>query len=104
LLQVWFAEQFVASLSVVLSVQEELVVPALLHVYVLYVLYTFPFLQKAEPISPDVPHWLFELQVMFEHDPFEQACPVEHVCFNLAVAILEQLELTVPGLLHVYVL
>jgi hypothetical protein len=55
-------------------------------------------------VYPSVPHWLFVLHVTFEHDPLEQACPLEHVCFSLAVELLEQLEFAVPGFKHVYVM
>jgi hypothetical protein len=54
-------------------------------------------------VYPSAPHWLFELQVTFEHEPFKHTCPVGHVFFNLAVELFEQLELTVPGLEQVYV-
>jgi hypothetical protein len=103
LLHVWFVEQLVTSLSVVLFVQEELTVPGLLQVYVLYVLYTSPFLQKAEPIYPDVPQSALPEHATLPHEPLEQACPVEQVFFNLAAVLFEHFAEAVPGFEHVYV-
>ena len=53
---------------------------------------------------PSAPQSEFLEQSTSPQLPFEQACPVGHVFFNLAVELFEQLELTVPGLLHIYVL
>jgi len=104
LLQVWFVEQLVTSLSVVLFVQLEFTVPGLLHVYVLYVLYTSPFLQKAEPIYPSDPQSEEHEHATFPHEPLEHAWPEVHVFFNLAEVEFEHFALAVPGLEHVYVM
>jgi hypothetical protein len=88
-------------LSVVELEHEELTVPALLQVYVLYVLYTFPLLQKAEPMYPSDPQSELHEHATFPHEPLEQACPEEQVCLSLAVVLFEQFELAVPGLLQV---
>jgi len=55
-----------------------------------------------EPVYPSVPHWLFELQIIFAQLPFEQVCPIKQVCFNLAVELFEHFAEVVPGLEHVY--
>jgi hypothetical protein len=60
--------------------------------------------QYGEPVYPSAPQSEFLEQSTSPQLPFEQACPDEHVCFNLAVELFVQLALTVPGLLHVYVL
>jgi hypothetical protein len=103
-LHVWFVEQLVTSLSVVELEHEELVVPGLLQVYVLYVLYTSPFLQKAEPMYPSDPQSEEHEHATFPHEPLEQACPEEQVVFSLAAVLLEHFDEAVPGFEHVYVM
>jgi hypothetical protein len=84
-------------LSVVELEHEELTVPGFEHVYVLYVLYTSPFLQKFDPVYPSVPQSELHEHATFPHEPFEQACPEEQVLFSLAAELFEHFAEAVPG-------
>jgi hypothetical protein len=63
-----------------------------------------PLWQKADPVYPSAPHWLFVLQVIFAQLPFEHVCPLEQVCFNLAAELFEHFAEAVPGFEQVYVM
>ena len=70
----------------------------------MYVLYTSPLLQKADPVYPSVPQSELLLQATETHDPAVQVCPAEHVAFSCAWVEFEHLDDAVPGFEHVYVM
>jgi len=95
---VWFAEQSSNNLFSDEFEQYELEEPALLQVYSLYLLYTFPDWQKADPVHPSEPQSVFDEHSTFEHDPLEQIWFEEQFVTSLSSMELEHLADAVPGL------
>ena len=74
-------EQSSNNLAVVLFEQYELVVPALLQLYVMYFLYTSPPEQYGEPVYPELPQAESEEHSMVSSPQL----PEEQVCVDVQV-------------------